>query len=134
MVKANGNFEKTNYKTRVAYGTGATECSPKCICNTCKLERKELSDKFGKHFEIIMKKMCELNNVDYYKVNFHNDEWYTAYTWTEEEEQVFRDWLFNYMKDNVEARKELMRINSKSKKNLEIFISEFCLMWSWSYK
>lgn len=29
-----------NAKSRLCYGTGATECSPNCMCNMCRMEGK----------------------------------------------------------------------------------------------
>ena len=40
MAKIQPRGMKTNYKTRLNYMSGATECSDKCRCNMCRLEGK----------------------------------------------------------------------------------------------
>jgi hypothetical protein len=40
-VKPDNSDYVTNHKTRLAYGTGADECSPKCKCLMCKRKREE---------------------------------------------------------------------------------------------
>ena len=90
--------------------------------------------KLPKHMTIILKKMCELVGADFDKVNFKDPFWFDTYEWTEEEEQVFKDWLREYLKNNIEARRELMKWPAKKKDYLDRIIAEFCLMWSWRYK
>lgn len=49
--RLNARTSKTNYKTRLNYGTGLKECiNPhKCICIECKEKRRNLVDEY---FEI----------------------------------------------------------------------------------
>jgi hypothetical protein len=45
MAKPQPQGMRTNFKTRLAYGTGASQCSDKCICLLCKRKREESNKK-----------------------------------------------------------------------------------------
>ncbi len=91
-------------------------------------------NEFDKHLTIILKEMCDVIDVDMNSVNFDEDKWYSKHSWTEEQEKKFNKWLYKYLRDNLEARKELMNFPSKTKKNLNQMVALINLMWGWKTK
>lgn len=58
-------------------------------------------------------------------------EWYLKYSWTEQQEDEFIEWLIEYMLKNKDARDELMIIPSKNKKFIKEWVNEFILNYGW---
>jgi hypothetical protein len=61
-------------------------------------------------------------------------DWYLEFTWTEQEQEDFKKWLIEYLKNNKESRYELMSIPNKSQRFLESFANEFLLNYGWKFK
>lgn len=87
-----------------------------------------------KYLKIIIKKQCKIVGVDYDKINFKKKDWFHDYEWTDKQEKKFSDWLIDYMKNNKEARYNLMRVPSVNKVFLEKFARSFILMYGWKTK
>lgn len=87
----------------------------------------------NKYLKIILLKQCEIVGADYNKIDFKKENWYWDYQWTKEQEQEFKLWLIDYIKNNKEARNELMSIPSVNKKFLEKFANEFIMNYGWKY-
>ena len=92
--------------------------------------------KFGSHVEIILKKMCEYVNVNYDDLDFHNDEdpYYWKHMWTKRQEEDFRKWMADYLYNNTEARKEVMKFPIKRKKSCEGVANFFVFNHGWKLK
>lgn len=58
-------------------------------------------------------------------------EWYLKYSWTEQQEDEFIEWLIEYMLKNKDARDELMIIPYKNKKFIKEWVNEFILNYGW---
>ena len=84
-----------------------------------------------KYLDIILKKMFSMVKADYSK--FKNEpNWFMKRSWTEEQQNKFRQWLIDYMTKNSEARQELMSI--RSKKFVNKFVDEFIFNYGWKIK
>jgi len=81
----------------------------------------------NKHLEHIIKTMCMYANVDYDKLNVDDTFWFDTYSWLPETQDKFRNWLIEYMIENPQARKELMRVPTKNKKMVSRFVDMFIL-------
>ena len=89
----------------------------------------------SKHKMIIFDKMAQMVGLeDIDEVNLDEVGWYNNYQWTEETEEEFGKWMENYLKQNKEARRELMAFPRKSKKAIHNVANEFILRWGWKYK
>ena len=89
----------------------------------------------GPHVETILRKMCEMVNADYSKIQFNSPNWFMAYTWTIEQEAECIDWIVGYLLKNKEAREELMTFPRwKTKKHLVTVAQEFTFQYGWKYK
>jgi len=88
----------------------------------------------NKYLKKILEKMCNIIKVDYDDIDFKSPDWYLKHEWTDKQEDIFKEWLFKYLKDNKEARNNLMRFPSKTKMNLNKFIDNFLFNYGWSYK
>lgn len=79
---------------------------------------------------VILKRMCEVVGCDYDTIDFKSNDWYTTYTWSEEQQNEFIDWMVDYLKKSSTARKD-MSILSSSKKELQRFSQFFVSMYGW---
>jgi hypothetical protein len=85
----------------------------------------------GKHLAIILKEMFRIVGADFKEIAFKDDQWYWEYTWSQLEEDAFKQWLADYIYNVPDARKELTTIEVKSKKNCHKFAEQFCFNYGW---
>jgi hypothetical protein len=84
---------------------------------------------FSDHLFTILYEMCNIVGADYHSIDFKSDNWYTHYIWSVDEENNFKVWLYEYLRDNKEARKELMRFPSSKPKDIEKIVNSFVCMY-----
>ena len=89
---------------------------------------------FPKHLGIVLRKMCKMVGADPNKINFKKNNWYWDFSWTEQDEHDFINWLSEYLLDNADARSELMNNPIKNKKRTEALAREFVLNYGWKTK
>jgi hypothetical protein len=94
------------------------------------MEKREI----GEHLKHILKKMCNIVNADYKKINFQKDNWYHEYYWSEKEEIDFIEWLTNYLYTTKEARKEILYISGRSKIICNKAARQFVFNYGWKLK
>jgi len=82
-----------------------------------------------KHLKIIMEEMCNRVGVYFDDIDFKEDRWYQKYSWSEKEEESFKEWLLNYLLKNKEAREELLSF--KSKTGIKKAVDQFMLGYGW---
>jgi len=90
-----------------------------------------VKEKLGKETIKVLKKMCEYAKVDFNKVDFSKDNWYSKYEWTEKLNDEFKKWLENYLYKNKEARKEIMAFPMRDKGMIKRTVSSWMLDYSW---
>ena len=96
-------------------------------------EKQEKHSDHSKHLKVILKEMCKRVGADYDKVNFKKAEWFMDYRWTDIEQESFMNWLIKYLKNNSEARKEILSMPSQSnKKHLEKCAMMFIFDYGWA--
>lgn len=83
--------------------------------------------------KMIIQKQCEFAKINFDDVDF-NENWYHENTWTSEQEKGFKEWILDFMYHNFGARKELMSVKSKSKKNIEKWWHWWNLMYGFRIK
>ena len=87
-----------------------------------------------KHLEKVLKKMCKAVNVDYQKIDFKKHNWFLKYSWTQKQEDKFKEWFIKYLQDNKKARKEILRFPILySRRNLEKAVNEFLFNYGWTW-
>lgn len=88
---------------------------------------------FGEHLTVILKEMCSRVGADYDKMPMQDKEqqWYYRYSWTEDDEIKFIEWLTNYLYASIKARRELMTITSKNKKRCKEVAQFFVFNYGW---
>jgi len=47
--------------------------------------------------KVILQEMASRVSADYDSIDFHRHDWYMDYTWTEEEQDAFIEWLTNHL-------------------------------------
>jgi hypothetical protein len=90
---------------------------------------------FGPHLEEILRKMCEYVAADFDKINFKEERWFLKYTWSNDEENSFKEWLAKYFLENYKARKELLYLpRIKNKKYIYGVADHFIFNYGWKAK
>jgi len=101
-------------------------------------ERKpNMSNKHGhgEHLEVILREMCSRVKADYETMEFKKDTtWYNKYSWSQEEQHGFGEWMINYLYNNTSARKEIMHWPKKTFKACRKVSDWFLFQHGWSYK
>lgn len=88
----------------------------------------------NKKLEPILKEMCKRVNVKYSDVDFTTSDWYTKHSWTEEEEDDFKVWLSEWIKNNKKDAKLLWSSHRFTKKNRQGMAAGFAFNYGWKYK
>jgi len=81
----------------------------------------------------VLCKMCSMVGADFNKIDFKERYWFRKYSWTQEKEKEFSEWLFNYLKTNRKARNELMEVPLNNNRAIKNFIQMFLLSYGWTY-
>ena len=89
--------------------------------------------KFTRHEEIIFREMFSRVGEDFDNFVF-TDFWWTKKEWTLQESNSFCYWLTDYMFNNKDARKELMRFPSRDKEECKRFARYFICIKGWKWK
>lgn len=84
---------------------------------------------FSDYMFTILYEMCQRVGADYHSIDFQEPDWYAKHTWTVFEENSYKVWLFEYLRDNKEARKELMRFPTTKKIEIEKTVDFFVSMY-----
>lgn len=92
-----------------------------------------MTDINNKHLKHILKEQCKRVGADFNKLDFSKEDWFEKYTWTEEEENNFKQWMMNYLKENKDARQDLMRVPSTNPIIIRGFTTSFILFCGWKY-
>ena len=87
----------------------------------------------GEYTKIILNEMCRRVGTND-NIDFKRNDWYTDYTWTQEQENEFVDWLTDYLYNNRDARQELMVFSHKDKKRCKGAAREFSANYGWKLK
>lgn len=91
-------------------------------------------NKMGKHLRVILKEMCKRVGAKFEEINFKKQNWFMKFSWTEKEQNEFIDWLTNYLYQNSEARKEVMKFPVKDKKRCKEVAIQFVSFYGWKTK
>ncbi len=77
--------------------------------------------------------MCSRVGADYDKLPMEDKDvcWFNLYAWTEEDQNDYIKWLTDYLLNNTKARRELMSISTKTKKNCLKFAEQFTSWNGW---
>ena len=52
----------------------------------------------GEEMKVVLEKMCDCADIKYEEDLFKSDTWYSGCTWNNEQEDVFRAWLYKHLK------------------------------------
>ena len=83
------------------------------------------------YLDKILKEMCKRVKAKFDDINFKQKDWFMKYQWTENEQEEFKQWFINYLKENKEARREIMAHPSANEKSIEKVANWFILDYGW---
>ena len=80
------------------------------------------------HLQTIINKMCEYVGIE--SVDTKKDGWFLEYSWTTEQQDEFRDWYVEFIKD-MKIQRELYEFARKSKKSRIDKANMFIMNYGW---
>lgn len=95
---------------------------------------KGLAEIEGVTWKVLLREMCKRVGANPNEIDFSQSDWYTEYTWTENQEFDFKDWIIDYLTKNKAALSEISNSSSISKKRIEKIAVEFIFMYGWKVK
>jgi hypothetical protein len=75
-------------------------------------------------FNTLLEVQCEMVGTTLAQVNTSQPKWYTKYTWTQEQEEEFRDWAKRWLKKRKRWRSSV----------INLFIEYYLFNWGWKYE
>ena len=87
-----------------------------------------------KHAEIVLRNMCKFVDADYDSIDFTHPTWFWTYQWDNKTQDTFISWLTDYLYNDKDARKELMRHPRKKRKECERAAVFFVWNYGWKLK
>lgn len=79
-------------------------------------------------YKEIFKKQCEIAGVDFATLDFKNSDWFTDNTWTQEQEDTFKEWLKSWLRADKKRLAEVAKFpNLMNDKRLKGLVSEWIL-------
>ena len=89
--------------------------------------------KKDKYVVKILKKMCKVVGAKYSELDFTAPDWFMKYSWTEKQEDKFREWLIKTLKTDGKMRRHF-RVHTTATKHLKKYAAWWCFDHGWTYK
>ena len=86
------------------------------------------------HMGVILVNMCRYVEANYLEIDFHSDNWYRQYSWTEATQNRFRKWFINYIYSMKDAQRELYDRSHMRKSDCEKYAAMFIMNYGWIIK
>ena len=86
---------------------------------------------FPKQFSKIMKEMCKRVGANYLKINFNEEGWQSKYTWSDEDRQKFKKWVYKFIHENKELGKEVESLDPFNTNSCEEHAVYFVYDFGW---
>jgi len=95
------------------------------------MKLKELKNKLPYTYKAI-EKMFKIINIskneyDNVIVDDNDNQWFMQYSWTEEQQNEYEDWLYRFLWNTKEARAEIMSMPIRKKIIIDKTVSWFIL-------
>jgi hypothetical protein len=81
----------------------------------------------------VLEKQCEWVGITVDDIDLCKRDWYTDYSWSEEEKESFEDWIVDYLKNNSKARQEFLRYETTDEEQLYKAAGRGSLGWTFNY-
>ena len=87
-------------------------------------------------YSVVLKKMCDLVNIDYLQFDFNKKDWYLKNSWSEEKQKYFKKWLIRTLRNNKVLRDEMIDLSydAKDKETLEKIATGFIFSYGGTIK
>lgn len=95
-----------------------------------------VQDRVEKHQAIILEELFRRvgEKMLYRDFDFNQKFWFEEFSWTWAEQEDFKDWLVEYLKNSMEARQEVMGHATTRYKFVERFAGGFVFMYGWKLR
>lgn len=94
---------------------------------------KELQSKIPYTCKALVR-MCKMVGVLPINVQWADNQWYMAYSWTLKDEKKFQKWLIRFWKRSPGARDEILARSCRGRKEHEEAARWFTFMYGWKIK
>jgi len=75
--------------------------------------------------------MCKRVGADAESIDYGADDWYVQHEWSQQEQELFKDWLAAWLYDDAKARRALMEFPRKNKKYCRQVADWFVFQYGW---
>lgn len=96
----------------------------------------EILDDLGKHRVKILKKQCEWVGISLDDIDLSKQDWYTDYSWSEDEQAKFEEWLADRIMEDDEFRRDFCQkphLCSKNRERALEVAGRNSLGWTFNY-
>lgn len=83
------------------------------------------------YLQIVLKKMCDVIDLDYTKVDFKEDSWFSKHTWNDAQQTEFKKWMIEYLYNDTKARKAMLEVPIRTKQHITKAVNEFIFNYGW---
>jgi hypothetical protein len=88
----------------------------------------------NEYFAHVIKEMCNRVGADYDKLDPKKEDWYLEYSWTEKEQDDFKEWVVDYLYRSTGARKAILNFPLKNKTKIRKAVDWFLFDYGWTLK
>jgi hypothetical protein len=90
---------------------------------------------FDKVIDEVISKMCTYVGVDSATIDTTKTRWFSKHSWTIEQEEDFKQWLYTQLRSNRPYRLALLNFPNRSEKSyLKRVVEQFVFSYGWKIK
>ena len=94
----------------------------------------KLPNNCSESLKVVLTEMLDRVHGAHSQMDFTTDDWYHKYSWSEQTQDEFTEWLTNYVYSNKDARRELTTLTTKHKGDCKVFSGQFVWQYGWRLK
>ena len=98
------------------------------------MKKKNSTAEFSETLTKVLKEMCRRVGADFNKMNFRSNNWFRKYSWTEQEQEDFKEWMCKLLKGSRQARNELLEHPINQKRHIEKAVDFFVFDYGWTIR
>jgi len=84
--------------------------------------------------EKVLRKMCEAVGAVYEDINFEQPNWFWSYSWTQAQENEFKEWLKDQIKQDRKVKGLFKPFSVRNKAVTEKTVDFFVSNYGWKLK
>ena len=89
---------------------------------------------FGKHLAKILEKLFEMVGDTFVVDKVTHPRWFLKHSWSKKEQDLFREWMLNYLRENKSAREEILANPNMRSKRVAKAVDFFIMSYGWKLR